>query len=103
VNGIGRPKGTTDSSTQELLEKVEQATQESVNKFKEVKSKAKNSKHRLEKGSLQKYIDPTKKKICIPHDIIFSAKAVRQRVKRGTKCGHVGQKNSNGGCRAISR
>jgi hypothetical protein len=61
VNGIGRPKGTTDSSTQELLEKVEQATQESVNKFKEVKSKAKSSKHRLEKGSLQKILTPQRK------------------------------------------
>jgi hypothetical protein len=31
-----------------------QATQEALNKFKEVKGKAKSSKHRLEKGSLQK-------------------------------------------------
>jgi len=57
VNGIGRPKGTTDCSTRELLEKVEQATQEVVKKLKEVKSKMKSSKHRLEKGSLQKYIN----------------------------------------------
>jgi hypothetical protein len=30
---------------------------------------------------------------CIPNDIIISENTVRQRVKRGTKCGHVGQKS----------
>jgi len=77
VNDRDPPKGSTDSFTQELLEKVEQATQETVNKLKEVKSKAKSSKHRLEKGALQKYIDSAKKKFCIPHDIIISANTVR--------------------------
>jgi ribosomal protein L9 len=78
LNSIGWPKGTTDCSTRELLEKVEQATQEAFNKFKEVKSEAKKSKHRLEKGSLQKIIDSTKEKFCILYDMIISANTVRQ-------------------------
>jgi len=72
---------------------VEQATQEVVKKLKEVKSKTKSSKHRLEKGSLQKYINTTNEKFHIPNDIIISANNVRQRVKRGAKYGHVGQKS----------
>jgi len=42
VNSIGQPKGTTDCSTRELLEKVEQSTQEPVNKLK-AKQKAVNT------------------------------------------------------------
>jgi len=93
VNGIGWPKVTTDCSTRELLEKVEQATQEAVKKLKVVKSKMKSSKHRLEKGSLQKYIDAAKEKFCIPNERIISTNTVRQRVKRGAECSHVGQKS----------
>jgi hypothetical protein len=70
-----------------------QATQEALNKFKEVKGKAKSSKHRLEKGSLQKIYWLYKEKFSIPHDIIISANTVRHRVERGTECGHVGQKS----------
>jgi len=90
-NSIGRPKGTTDSNSRQLLEKVEEATQEVVNKFKEVKSKTRSSKHRLQKGSLKIIIASAKEKFNIPHDIIISENTVRQRVKRGSKSGHVGQ------------
>jgi len=90
-NSIGRPKGTTDTNSRQLLEKVEEATQEVVNKFKEVKSKTRSSKHRLQKGSLKIIIASAKEKFNIPHDIIISENTVRQRVKRGSKSGHVGQ------------
>lgn len=77
-NSIGRPKGTTDINSRQLLEKVEEATQEVVNKFKEVKSKTRSSKHWLQKGSLKIIIASAKEKFNIPHDIIISENTVRQ-------------------------
>jgi hypothetical protein len=59
------------------MEKVEKATQEAVSQLKEVKSKSRSSKHRLEKGSLNKIIGTTKEKYCLPDEIIISSNTVR--------------------------
>jgi hypothetical protein len=83
-NEIGRPKGSTDAYQRDLMEKVEKATQEAVSQLKEVKSKSRSSKHRLEKGSLNKIISTAKEKY---------SNTVRQRLKRGSTCGHVGHKS----------
>ena len=40
---VGRPKGSTDAAAKELVEKIEQATQEAVREFHEMKSKNKSS------------------------------------------------------------
>jgi hypothetical protein len=50
-----------------------------------MKSKIKNNKTRVKKGSLKKIIASAKKKICVPDSIIITTQTVRQRLKRGQK------------------
>ncbi len=91
-NAIGRPKGTTDAATRELSESIERATSEAVRELNEMKSKIKNNKTRVKKGSLKKIIALAKKKFCVPNSIIITTQMVRQRLKRGKNNGHAGHK-----------
>jgi len=89
----GRPKGTTDAAAKILEEQVEAATQEAAETLKKSKSKSRSSKKRLQRGLLDEILSAARKKHCIPEDVIIHKDTIRQRVKRNTKDGHIGQRS----------
>jgi hypothetical protein len=91
-NAIGRPKDTTDAATREHSDSIEQATSKAVLELHEMKSKTKNNKTQVKKGSLKKIIASAKKKFCVPDSIIITTQTARQRLKRGRNNGHTGHK-----------
>jgi hypothetical protein len=76
-NTVGRPKGSTDTLNRETVERMGQATPEAFQKLKEVKSKSKSTKHRLQKGSLQEIISVAKEKYSLPDDITISTNTLK--------------------------
>jgi len=76
------PKVSTDTFHEDLVVMVEQATQDVVSHFKEVKSKSQSKKHWMQKGS-QKYLSLAKEKDCLPDEIIISSNTLRQRASEG--------------------
>jgi hypothetical protein len=55
---------------------VEEATQEVVRTFKSKKKESRSSKKRLQYGLLDEMIQSSKKKYCVPDDIIISKECI---------------------------
>jgi len=87
----GRPKGSTDAAAKDLEMRVEEATKEVVKNLKKRKQEIRSNKKRLRYGLLDEIIVSSKKKYCIPDDVIISKECVRQRVKRNSNGSHAGQ------------
>ncbi len=87
----GRPKDSTDAAAEDLERRVEAATKEAVKCLKIRKQESRSSKKRLRYGLLNDIIEASKKKYCIPDDVIISKECMQQRVKRNSKDNHAGQ------------
>ncbi len=86
----GRPKGSIDAAAKDLERRVEEATQEVVKNVKSKKKESRSSKKRLQYGLLDDMINLSKKKYCVPDNIIISKECVRQRVKKNSMDNHTG-------------
>jgi hypothetical protein len=86
----GRPKGTTIAAGKSLEQRVDLATKEAVDWLANYNKKSK-SKKRLKKGLLMEVIRAAKEKYFVDDNISICCGTVRQRVKRNSNSGHVGQ------------
>lgn len=78
----GRPKGSTDAAAAKDLERhVEVATKEVVKTLMARKKESSSNKKRLWYGLLDELIELSKKKYCLPDDVIISKECVCQRVR----------------------
>ncbi len=90
VKSIGRPKGTTAAAAVLLKQQTELATKEAADWLANIYKKSK-SKKRLTKGLLSEAIEAAKIKHFLPEDTTICTGTIRQRVKRNSNSGHVGQ------------
>jgi hypothetical protein len=90
AKSIGRPKGTCNAEARSLAMRVELATTEATEELEKV-NKSRNKKKRLHKGLLDEIIKKSKLKHGVDEDIVILKQTVRQRLKRGSTSGHVGQ------------
>jgi len=81
----GRPKGSTDAAAKDLERRVEEATQEVVKNFKSKKKESRSSKKRLQYGLLDDMINLSKKKYCVPDNIIISKECIKETLRTITQ------------------
>jgi hypothetical protein len=90
AKNVGRPKGSTSAAAKSLNDRIESATKEAAEQLAKL-YKNKSRKNRLNKGSLEEIIEKSKEKHGVGEDTLILKETVRQRVKRGSKSGHIGQ------------
>jgi hypothetical protein len=89
----GRPKGTTDAAAKSMDMSIELATKEAAEALALCYKKLRCKNQKLPKGSLDELIEAAKQKHGVPEDVIICKGTIRQRVKRGSNNGHVGQQS----------
>jgi hypothetical protein len=90
VKSVGRPKGSTYAASKSFDDRIELPTKEAAELLAQLYSNKSRKKH-LNKGSLEEIIEKSKEKHGVDEDTLILKETVRQRVKRGTKSGHIGQ------------
>jgi hypothetical protein len=87
----GRPKGSTVARSLELQKNIEAATRESVEKLAELQKRMKQHGTRLQKGTIAATIEECSQKHNLPHSVKIKVGTVKQRLKRKSTKGTVGQ------------